>query len=105
VSHEPNPWALKLINSNNGSEFLSANQFITCSLGGTLTSLLHSVDHKGTRGFESMWMYDITRTKKVNSMKVGLGTNGEVWIVAGGIGESGKGCLEVLHSVMQDTAL
>ena len=33
-------------------------------------------------------------------MKVGLATNGEVWIVVGGIGESGKGCLEVLHSVM-----
>jgi len=38
-------------------------------------------------------------------MKTGLGTNGELWIIVGGIGESGKGCFEVLHSAMQDPAL
>jgi hypothetical protein len=58
------------------------------------------MDHKHSRNFEPTWTYDTTHTKKVNSMKVGLATNGEVWIVVGGIGESGKGCLEVLHSVV-----
>lgn len=88
-----------------GRGFLSADQIVTCSLGGTLTSLLHSVDHEHSRNFDPTWTYNITHIKKVNSMKTGLGTNGELWIIVGGIGESGKGCFEVLHSAMQDPAL
>jgi len=88
-----------------GAGFLSADQIVICSLGGTLTSLLHSVNHEHSRNFDPKWTYDITRIKKVNSMKTGRGTNGELWIVVGGIGESGKGCLEVLHSAIQDPAL
>jgi hypothetical protein len=61
--------------------------------------------HDHSRNFEQTWTYDVTRIKKVNSMKVGLGTNGEEWIAIGGIGERGKGCFELLHSTVQDAAL
>lgn len=74
---------------------------ITCSLGGKVVALRQDSRSDGSDLLNELWTFDTSQIKKVNTLKVSVGSNKQLGIVVGGIKQNRKGCFE--YWVFSDT--
>lgn len=77
------------------SVFQSNDVLLTVSLAGKLSKHRLAIESDGTRTLNTIWTNNTSKVLKTNTLKVSSSSNGYSWIVVGGVGEGGRGFIEV----------